>query len=86
MKWLGARRKRKVRKGKSHKVYDTVWVMRNNAPAKMVIYGVSEEMNHMKTGTDVHYLLAGSRTGAVCGECHKTLTVFLTREELVASL
>ena len=73
-------------KRKDHKVYDSVWVMRNNIPAKMVIYGVSEEMNHMKTGTDLHYLLAASRTGAVVDECHKTLTVFSTREELVASL
>ena len=69
-----------------HKVYDRVWVMRNNVPTEMVIYGVSEEMNHMKTGTDIFYLLTMSQVGAVCANCSKTLEVCNTREELIASL
>lgn len=73
-------------KTQGHRVYDKVWVMRNNSPAKMVIYGVSEEMNLMKTGTDLYYLLAASKVGATCRECHKTVTVYATRAELIATL
>ena len=67
-------------------VYDKVWVMCNNAPTEMVIYGVSEEMNHMKTGTQIFYLLTMSQVGATAAGCRKTTTVYATKEALIATL
>ena len=69
-------------------VYDKVWVMRNNRPSQLVVYGVVESMNYSKQGTRIRYQLVESQVGAEdhTARDYSDKRVFSTKEELVATL
>jgi hypothetical protein len=47
-----------------HKVYDEVWVMRGNQPAKLLVFAAITSMGYWKIDTDEFYHLVSSRVGA----------------------
>jgi len=75
---------------KRRKVYDKVWVMRNNSPREMMIFSVLECMNYNKRGTDVYYGIVEGTWGAGLGNNEGHLTaeaiVFDTKEDLLDTL
>lgn len=46
------------------KVYDDVWVMRNNRPERVMIYSVEESMNHWKNGVEKSYKIVHGKMSA----------------------
>ena len=72
------------------KVYERVWVMKNNAPTEKIIYSVTEQMNNMKNGTEKRYTLVNSQVGAGVGDNkeqgYATSYIYKTKESLIASL
>jgi hypothetical protein len=72
------------------KVYDEVWVMHNEAPARLIVFAVIESMDYWKTATEIHYNLVSSRVGAGWGnnegEKYSQDAVFASKEELIKSL
>jgi hypothetical protein len=45
------------------KVYDSVWIMRNNKPKEMKIYSIIEEPTHNKKGTQFRFGLVETFLG-----------------------
>ena len=73
-----------------YKVYDKVWIMRGNVPAKMIVFAVIESMGYWKRGTEIHYRLVMSTVGAGWGNNEGLrvagIDMFPTREALIKSL
>ena len=73
-----------------YKVYDEVWIMRNNRPVEMVVFAAIQSMNHFKTGVDMNYRLVNSAVGAGFGNNSGILMaeadIFETKQALLDSL
>jgi hypothetical protein len=71
-----------------YKVYDQVWTMSDNQPVKRYVYGVLEEMDLGKRGTDITYYLVNEYCGATLlrSTVRKEESLFVTKEELLESL
>ena len=72
-------------------VYDQVWVMVNNAPTEMLVYGVEEVMGLMKGGsTEFNYCVVRGTCGAGQGNNKPVFfragCMFRSKDELLASL
>lgn len=72
------------------KVYDKVWVMINNKPKEMLIFAVTESMDHFKTGSDLHYNIVVDTFGVGWGNNEGIQLsediIFDTKQELLESL
>ena len=72
------------------KVYDKVWIMRNNKPTKMLVFAVVESMDYWKRSTEIHYNLVDSVVGAGWGNNSgirmKESEIFGSREALIESI
>lgn len=72
------------------KVYDKVWVMKNNEPRELMIFCVMESMNYAKDGTDIYYLLVkevcGTGWGNNEGTRYHSDNVFKSKTKLLYSL
>lgn len=72
------------------KVYDKVWVMRNNQPTELLVFATVDSMDYSKRGTETHYRLVESTVGAGWGNKEGTRytrdRMFTTREDLIDSI
>lgn len=72
------------------KVYDTVWVMHNNVPAKKIVFAIIQSMNYNKRGTELFLRLVDSQVGAGWGNdegiARDISSVYATKDELIDSL
>lgn len=71
-----------------YKIYDKVWMMRDDRPKQFLIYAIIQEMALEKTKVDTHYKIVPETYGA-CWD--KSIGVreedlWDTKEELVMSL
>jgi len=75
---------------KKFKVYDTVWMMSNNAPIEQKIFAVVESMDHWKKGTEFRYHVVNSQLGAGWGNNEGVIrnedVLFASKQELLESL
>lgn len=75
---------------KPYKVYEQVWVMRDNTPTKLIVFAVIESMNYSKRGTEFYYHLVQSTVGSGWGNNEGTRyfwdDVFKNKEDLLTSL
>ena len=72
----------------TYKVYDQVWTMSDNQPVKRFVYGVLEEMDLGKRGTDITYYLVIEYCGAtlLSSMVRRPEDLYHSKEELLESL
>lgn len=72
------------------RVYDQVWVMLGDKPAKLLVFAVVESMDYWKQSTEIQYHLVMHRVGSGWGnnegERFDEDKCFASRAELLASL
>jgi len=76
---------------KRRNVYQTVWIMKDNKPQKMMVYSIIECMNYLKNDVDVFYnFVYGTFVAGFEGcDIHEKVPesrVYDSKEELLESL